>query len=61
MEDIRCGHCDRLLARGTISELAIKCPRCKTLNQLRRNQPVPTPQAPSLPPERPRASEGPPR
>ncbi|WP_325436895.1 Com family DNA-binding transcriptional regulator [Pseudomonas nitroreducens] len=36
MTDIRCGHCNRLLARasGTF-DVQIKCPRCRTLNHLK--------------------------
>lgn len=30
--DIRCGHCARKLGEGQYSRLAIKCPRCGTLN-----------------------------
>ncbi len=33
-DDIRCGQCARLLAKGTAIVLAIKCPRCKTLNTI---------------------------
>ncbi|WP_263147926.1 Com family DNA-binding transcriptional regulator [Pseudomonas sp. RIT-PI-AD] len=46
--DIRCGGCSRLLARAEgFTLLQIKCPRCRTLNQLT---------AMSCIPERPRAS-----
>ncbi len=47
-QDIRCGQCQRKLATGLYIELQIKCPRCGTLNHLK---------APSLSPERHRASE----
>jgi len=30
--DLRCGGCNRLLARGTVVCVQIKCPRCGTLN-----------------------------
>lgn len=33
--DIRCGHCNRKLGEGIYQVLAIKCPRCGTLNHLR--------------------------
>ncbi|NYZ17057.1 Com family DNA-binding transcriptional regulator [Azospirillum sp. RWY-5-1] len=48
MEEIRCGSCRRLLARGTANCLEIKCPRCGTINHVR---------ATSSPSERPRASD----
>ncbi|MBI3727362.1 MAG: Com family DNA-binding transcriptional regulator [Burkholderiales bacterium] len=35
MQDIRCGTCSRKLGEGEFVTLAIKCPRCKTLNHLR--------------------------
>jgi phage FluMu protein Com len=34
MEDIRCGTCDKLLARGAVIDINIKCPRCKTINNI---------------------------
>jgi LSD1 subclass zinc finger protein len=34
MNEIRCGHCRRLLARGHAVAISIKCPRCKTLNTI---------------------------
>nr|WP_314710664.1 Com family DNA-binding transcriptional regulator [uncultured Comamonas sp.] len=34
MEEIRCGSCNRKLAEGEYTRLAIKCPRCGALNQL---------------------------
>ncbi|MBU1002805.1 MAG: Com family DNA-binding transcriptional regulator [Proteobacteria bacterium] len=33
--EIRCAHCNRLLAKGRAISLAIKCPRCGTINHLR--------------------------
>lgn len=33
MEEIRCGACGRKLGEGIFARLAIKCPRCGTLNQ----------------------------
>jgi phage FluMu protein Com len=32
--EIRCGNCNRLLAKGQAVNLQIKCPRCGTLNHL---------------------------
>ncbi|EIG4756814.1 Com family DNA-binding transcriptional regulator [Escherichia coli] len=32
--NIRCRHCNKLLARASFSYLEVKCPRCKTLNQI---------------------------
>lgn len=34
MKEIRCEACSRKLAEGEFIRLAIKCPRCKTLNHL---------------------------
>ncbi len=34
-KEIRCGHCNKLLGKGTAHDLEIKCPRCGTLNHLR--------------------------
>lgn len=34
MREIRCEACSRKLAEGEFIRLAIKCPRCKTLNHL---------------------------
>lgn len=39
MEVIRCGNCRKKLAEGTYTALAIKCPRCGALNQLRASSP----------------------
>lgn len=36
MKEIRCGGCNRLLARvGQYDQIQIKCPRCGTLNHLK--------------------------
>ncbi|KAF0205481.1 MAG: Mu-like prophage protein [Gallionellaceae bacterium] len=32
MESIRCGNCNRLLAKADYKQIEIKCPRCGTLN-----------------------------
>lgn len=34
--EARCGNCNKLLAKGGYEILEIKCPRCKTINQLER-------------------------
>ncbi|AVD91110.1 Com family DNA-binding transcriptional regulator [Pseudomonas sp. SWI36] len=35
LRDIRCGKCNRLLARAVgVTQLQIKCSRCGTLNQV---------------------------
>ncbi|MFV0420634.1 Com family DNA-binding transcriptional regulator [Oleidesulfovibrio sp.] len=34
-KEIRCGHCNRLLAKGEARELEIKCRRCGTMNYVR--------------------------
>ncbi|MBF0189087.1 MAG: Com family DNA-binding transcriptional regulator [Magnetococcales bacterium] len=48
LEAIRCGKCEKLLARtDAIGRIEIKCPRCKTLIDLRTQ---------SSPSERRRAS-----
>ncbi|MFE1574421.1 Com family DNA-binding transcriptional regulator [Comamonas odontotermitis] len=41
MTEIRCGKCSRKLGEGTYVVLAIKCPRCGTLNHLRASTPQP--------------------
>jgi phage FluMu protein Com len=46
MENIRCGSCNRLLAKADFRQIEIKCPRCGTFNL----------KAKSLEPERPGAS-----
>ncbi|EBQ8429945.1 Com family DNA-binding transcriptional regulator [Salmonella enterica] len=30
--DVRCRHCNKLLARARFDFIEVKCPRCKTLN-----------------------------
>ncbi|WP_081602965.1 Com family DNA-binding transcriptional regulator [Desulfocurvibacter africanus] len=39
MRELRCGKCDKLLAKGSAVELVIKCPRCKTINHVRAKSP----------------------
>ena len=34
-KEIRRGHCNKLLGKGTARDLEIKCPRCGTLNHVR--------------------------
>ncbi|MDR2155891.1 MAG: Com family DNA-binding transcriptional regulator [Burkholderiaceae bacterium] len=43
MQEIRCGQCGRKLGEGDYTSLAIKCPRCRTINQLRATS-HPTPE-----------------
>ncbi|WP_073020954.1 Com family DNA-binding transcriptional regulator [Halodesulfovibrio aestuarii] len=33
-KEIRCGNCNRLLAKGTATDLEIKCPRCGAINHV---------------------------
>jgi phage FluMu protein Com len=35
MQEIRCGKCNKLLAKGEALDLAIKCPRCGVINHVR--------------------------
>ena len=37
--EIRCGHCNKMLARGTALDLSIKCPRCGTIKTMRAMRP----------------------
>jgi len=39
MQEIRCGNCNRLLAKGEALNLSIKCPKCGTLNHVRAASP----------------------
>lgn len=43
--EYRCGHCNRLLARGAIEagEIELQCPRCKTRLHLRASRPSQAP------------------
>lgn len=41
MQEFRCGSCNRKLGVGEYTRLAIKCPRCGTMNQLRAERPAP--------------------
>ncbi len=36
--EIRCGQCGRLLLKGEVVDIAIKCPRCKTINRITSGQ-----------------------
>ena len=38
---VRCGNCQKLLAKGVYAILEIKCARCGTLNHLRAESPEP--------------------
>nr|WP_198600713.1 Com family DNA-binding transcriptional regulator [Escherichia coli] len=33
-QNVRCKNCNKLLARASFHYIEIKCPRCKTLNQI---------------------------
>lgn len=35
MKEIRCDGCNKLLGKGIWVELQVKCPRCKTMNNLK--------------------------
>lgn len=35
MQEVRCGQCQRLLAKAVFTEIQVKCPKCKTLNHQR--------------------------
>lgn len=39
LDDIRCPHCHKLLARGQALEMKFKCPRCGTFFVLRATRP----------------------
>lgn len=39
-KEIRCGNCNRLLARGYALALTIKCPRCGQFNHVRAKSPI---------------------
>ncbi|MDR1710025.1 MAG: Com family DNA-binding transcriptional regulator [Candidatus Accumulibacter sp.] len=38
--DLRCAVCNRLLARGTVSYLQIRCRSCKTINHFHGHEPI---------------------
>ncbi|WP_297813778.1 Com family DNA-binding transcriptional regulator [uncultured Methylophaga sp.] len=40
MIEVRCGGCGRLLAKAEYVQIEIKCPRCKTLNNLKATEPL---------------------
>lgn len=39
LDDVRCPHCRKLLARGQAVEMEFKCPRCGTFFVLRAMSP----------------------
>lgn len=39
--EIRCSSCDKLLAKGDVNDIEIKCPRCGAYNHLRATSPTP--------------------
>ncbi|WP_251962403.1 Com family DNA-binding transcriptional regulator [Pseudomonas sp. Marseille-Q5299] len=48
LRDIRCGKCNRLLARaGGVTQLQIKCSRCGTLNHVKTSSLEPSPMSDS--------------
>jgi len=53
LPEIRCGGCNRLLARARVERAEIKCPRCGQFNHV-NHQPSGDSTAPA---ERPRASQ----
>lgn len=40
VEEIRCTKCNKKLAEADYRQLAIKCPRCGTLNNLKAVEPL---------------------
>ncbi|OQR35904.1 hypothetical protein BWR15_06135 [Pseudomonas sp. T] len=49
MIEIRCGGCDRLLAKAaSVVQLQIKCPRCRTMNAQTATS-CPNPERPRAP------------
>ncbi|XPV77641.1 MAG: Com family DNA-binding transcriptional regulator [Desulfovibrio sp.] len=38
-KEFRCGKCNKLLAKGSATEIEIKCGRCRTINYLRTESP----------------------
>ncbi|MCH5278018.1 MAG: Com family DNA-binding transcriptional regulator [Desulfovibrionaceae bacterium] len=43
LKEIRCGHCNKLLGKGSAHDLEIKCTRCGTLNHVRDTSPCSEP------------------
>lgn len=39
MKEIRCRNCNKKLAEADYRRLAIKCPRCGAMNQLKADEP----------------------
>ncbi|MFZ5582022.1 Com family DNA-binding transcriptional regulator [Azospira sp. APE16] len=47
MKEIRCSSCNKKLAEADYRRLAIKCPRCGVMNDLKATEPPdPAPSAP---------------
>ncbi len=38
--EIRCKRCNRLMAKGEVEEIEIKCPRCGAYNHVRVKNPT---------------------
>lgn len=47
LKELRCGHCNKLLAKGWAkeAEIELRCPRCRTFFFLRAVSPNPAPHA----------------
>lgn len=43
-EEIRCGHCHKLLAKGQVKIVEFKCPRCGAFTIVRAERPDSEPQ-----------------
>ncbi|WP_338154832.1 Com family DNA-binding transcriptional regulator [Burkholderia multivorans] len=56
MQDIRCGSCNRKLGAGEYIRLTIKCPRCRAMNVLRAERPLPAGRRASATRESPHAT-----
>lgn len=37
--EIRCRYCGKLLGKGDVLDIEIKCPRCRNINRLRAKSP----------------------
>ncbi|MBU9224014.1 Com family DNA-binding transcriptional regulator [Burkholderia multivorans] len=56
MQDIRCASCNRKLGAGEYIRLTIKCPRCRAMNVLRAERPLPAGRRASATRESPHAT-----
>jgi len=39
MQEVRCGTCNKLLAKASYQQIEIKCPRCRAINHLKAVEP----------------------